>query len=66
MEPTGPPRLSPDGKFYWAGGEWKPMPAESPRAVTVKPARWRYWFWTIVILGPLSVGLCGALTHAPQ
>jgi len=26
-EPPAPPRLSPDGKFYWNGKRWVPMPA---------------------------------------
>lgn len=25
--PSGPVQMSPDGKMYWAGKEWKPMPA---------------------------------------
>jgi hypothetical protein len=26
-EPPPPPQISPDGKFYWDGQAWQPMPA---------------------------------------
>ena len=35
-EPPPPPRLSPDGKFYWDGERWVPMPDE-PSALPAKP-----------------------------
>lgn len=25
-----PPELSPDGRFYWDGEKWQPMPASAP------------------------------------
>lgn len=57
------PRLSEDGRFYWDGASWRPVPANPPAvptSIVVKPARWRYVFWTLVILGPALLGFCGA------
>ncbi|HEX6348307.1 MAG TPA: hypothetical protein VF160_02825 [Candidatus Dormibacteraeota bacterium] len=75
MEPKAPPRLSPDGKFYWDGSEWKPYPGASapaaPSEVKVKgvvrtaPARWRYWFWTILI-GGILLFIVWAFFSAPK
>jgi hypothetical protein len=36
-EPSSPPIVSPDGRFYWDGGKWLPMPAVSD--ATSSPTR---------------------------
>jgi Trypsin-like peptidase domain len=35
-EPTEPPKLSPDGRFYWEGARWVPMP-QGPNAPATAP-----------------------------
>jgi len=29
-EPPLPPQVSPDGRFYWDGQRWVPMPTDTP------------------------------------
>ena len=38
-QPAAPPQLSPDGKFYWDGQRWVPMPAAAAPATPVAPAK---------------------------
>src|SRR5436309_2975465 len=38
-EPPPPPRVSDNGKFYWDGERWVPMPEASPVAAVVVPAK---------------------------
>jgi hypothetical protein len=45
------PQYSDDEKFYWNG-----------HTVRVRPARWRYWFWTILIGGIALIVAWGPLS----
>jgi hypothetical protein len=40
-EPPPPPQVSPDGKFYWDGTRWAPMPTSQnlPSPVPLRPTR---------------------------
>lgn len=40
-EPPPPPQVSPDGKFYWDGQRWGPMPEPPPPLVS--PDGLFYW-----------------------
>jgi hypothetical protein len=46
-EPTAPPQLSPDGKFYWSDGQWKPYLPESAKLLAPvaapEPEHPPYW-----------------------
>lgn len=32
-DPTPPPQVSPDGKFYWDGTRWVPVPPKASRGM---------------------------------
>ena len=32
QQPQAPPQVSPDGRFYWDGRAWQPMPGRTPTA----------------------------------
>lgn len=38
-EPPPPPQVSPDGKFYWDGQAWQPMPGSASIPATPEPPR---------------------------
>jgi uncharacterized RDD family membrane protein YckC len=37
IEPTPPPQVSPDGRFYWDGQRWVPMPTPAAQEAPAKP-----------------------------
>lgn len=56
--PPPPPQVSPDGKFYWDGQRWVPMPAQAAaQPLPVAPSRERYppSHWLIGGLGIVGV-----------
>jgi hypothetical protein len=56
-----PPTLSPDGKFYWDGQKWQPMPAASPAVPTPvaapKPRRRGCLWLGVAIIGVVIVAI---------
>lgn len=37
-DPPPPPQVSPDGKFYWDGQRWVPMPTQQAPPMSTQPA----------------------------
>jgi hypothetical protein len=58
-EAPTPPELSPDGKFYWNGTAWMPLPVAA-----IKPTEWGVRaVITIILLGLVLIAIasnCGA------
>lgn len=58
-EQTAPPKVSEDGRFYWADGEWKPLPGAAPTATP--PTSSRSKMPAILMLVGAAVAFVGTL-----
>ena len=56
-EPTPPPQVSPDGKFYWDGTRWVPVPPipVPPKASRGMPCMTRTGCIILFVIGLLII-----------
>ena len=56
-EPTPPPQVSPDGKFYWDGTRWVPVPPTPvpPKASRGMPCMTRTGCIILFVIGLLII-----------
>jgi len=61
-QPPAGPQLSPDGKFYWDGQRWQPVPQSQSKTPIDRAITYCcgcivaliLLFWTLVILGAVT------------